>query len=139
VEIPTITTRADLVPLGLNPDGSMEVPDFGLAGYYAEGPTPGDPGPAVIAAHVDSYQGPDVFFELRSLRPGDEILVHHADSSTSTFIVESTEQTPKDELPGDRIWNDTDEPVLRLVTCGGSFDRSTGHYRDNVIVYASQA
>ena len=139
ITIPAIDVKATLVPLGLNADGSMEVPEFGLAGWYRNGPKPGEPGPAVVAAHVDSRAGPDVFARLHELRPGDEIVIRRDDGSTDTWVTRSSEQAPKDELPTERIWNATDEPVLRLVTCGGNFDQATGHYVDNVIVYADPA
>ncbi|HSJ45518.1 MAG TPA: class F sortase [Euzebyales bacterium] len=136
VVIPAIDVDADLVAVGLNPDQSMEVPDFGEAGWYEPGPRPGEPGPAVIAAHVDSVAGPDVFYRLRELEPGDEITVEHADGARSTFAVRDAEQQDKDDLPVERIWNDTDDSVLRLITCGGEFDRQRRSYESNVIVYA---
>lgn len=137
IEIPAIGVDADLVGVGLNADRSMEVPDFGLAGWYTEGPAPGAPGPAVIAAHVDSYQGPDVFFRLRELEPGDEIHVHGADGRTLTWKMYASQLADKDELPINRIWSTTDQPALRLITCGGTFDRSARSYTSNVIVYAT--
>ncbi len=139
VEIPALGVNAALVGVGLEADGAMEVPDFGLAGWYELGPKPGEPGPAVIVGHVDSRAGPDVFFRLKELRPGEHVVVRSKDGTSSTFVVEALEQTPKTALPVERIWNATDQPVLRLVTCGGSFDRSTRSYRDNVVVYASAA
>jgi sortase (surface protein transpeptidase) len=137
VVIPAIDVDADLVAVGLNPDESMEVPDFGEAGWYEPGPRPGEPGPAVIAAHVDSDAGPDVFFRLRDLAPGDEITVEHADGARSTFTVRDAEQQHKDDLPVQRIWNDTDATVLRLITCGGEFNEQRRSYESNVIVYAA--
>lgn len=137
VRIPAIDVDAELVALGLNDDQSMETPDFGLAGWYDLGPLPGRPGPAVIAAHVDSVDGPDVFFRLQDLEVGDEITVDHATGGSTTFVVEDSEQQLKEELPIERIWNDTDEVVLRLITCGGDFDREERSYRSNVIVYAT--
>lgn len=137
--IPAIDVDASVVGVGQRADGSLDVPDFGLAGWYTPGPMPGSPGPAVIAAHVDSRSGPDVFFRLRELEPGDVITVLDEAGESVDFVVEHREQTPKDALPVDRIWNDTDEPVLRLITCGGDFDRSVRSYRSNVIVYASKA
>lgn len=137
VVIPAIGVDARLVPVGLKADQSMETPQFGLAGWYREGPRPGERGPSVIVAHVDSRRGPDVFFRLRKLARGDEVKVYGQDGSVAVFVVERSEQAPKDELPAERIWNATDEPVLRLITCGGEFDRSRDSYRDNVIVYAS--
>jgi sortase (surface protein transpeptidase) len=139
VVIPAIDVDADLVALGLNDDGSMEVPDFGLAGWYEPGPRPGEPGPAVIAAHVDSVRGPDVFFRLRDLAMGDKVTVEYADGSDTTFVVKNSEQQLKEDLPVERIWNPTDHPVLRLITCGGEFDASARSYLSNLIVYASAA
>lgn len=138
VVIPAIDVDADLVHVGLQPDGAMEVPDFGLAAWYTEGPRPGHPGPAVIVAHVDSRAGPDVFFDLDDLVAGDSVHVVYDSGDRVRFTVSSSEQTPKDELPVATIWPTTDERLLTLVTCGGSFDRIEGHYRDNVIVYATQ-
>jgi hypothetical protein len=135
VTIPAIDVDVDLVRLGLEPDGAMEVPDFGLAGWYAEGPPPGHPGPAAIAAHVDSRAGPDVFYRLRELVAGDEVHVRYDSGDEASFVVESSERLPKDELPGDRIWPVTSESLLTLITCGGDFDREIRHYRDNIIVY----
>ena len=136
IEIPAIDVDARVVAVGLKPDGALDVPDFGLAGWYDPGPRPGEVGPAVVVAHVDTRSGPDVFARLSELEAGDRIVVHGRDGTAQTFVAEHSEQTPKDQLPADRIWADTNRPVLRLVTCGGSFDRTTGHYRDNVIVYA---
>lgn len=137
VVIPAIDVDAALVGVGLALDGSMQVPDFGLAGWYTEGPMPGHPGPAVIVAHVDSRRGPDIFHRLDELARGDEIHVLYASGDRVTFRMTSSEQTPKDDLPVDSLWPLTTERLLALVTCGGQFDRSTRHYLDNVIVYAS--
>ncbi len=137
VVIPAIDVDADLVRLGLKPDGSMEVPDFGLAGWYTEGPKPGRPGPSVIVAHVDSRAGPDVFARLGDLAPGDEIDVVYDSGDTVTFFAASHEQIPKGALPVAKIWPMTDERLLTLITCGGDFDHSVRHYRDNLIVYTS--
>lgn len=139
ISIPAIDVDARLTAVGLNDDGSMEVPEFGRAAWYDLGPRPGEPGPAVIVAHVDSYEGPDVFFRLRELVAGDRIRVRHRDGSSSHFVVRAREQRRKEELPVGRIWNDTRRPVLRLVTCGGDFDRGERSYRSNVIVYATLA
>lgn len=137
IRIPAIGVRAAVRPVGLNADGSMEVPEFGFAGWYTKGPRPGAQGPAVVVAHVDSYKGPDVFFRLRELKPGNRIVIGRRDGSSAAWRVTSLEQVDKDDLPVARIWNRTTRPVLRLVTCGGDFDRNRGHYRDNVIVYAA--
>jgi sortase (surface protein transpeptidase) len=91
----------------------------------------------VLVGHVDSRRGPAVFFRLGQLHRGDRIVVGLANGPARSFVVERVERQPKQALPVGRIWNGTRRPVLRLITCGGSFDRATGHYRDNVIVYAN--
>jgi sortase (surface protein transpeptidase) len=139
IQIPAIGVGARVVAVGLGRNGSMEVPAVDLAGWYEPGPRPGAAGPAVIVGHVDSRRGPAVFFRLGRLRRGDRIVVGRARAGAVSFVVERVERVPKRELPTTRIWNDTRRPVLRLITCGGSFDRSTGHYRDNVVVYADPA
>ena len=139
IVVPSIDVRARMVGVGLNVDGSMEVPEFGLAGWYTRGPRPGQPGPAVVTAHVDSRAGPDVFYRLHELRPGALVRIRLADETWKRWVVRSSEQTPKDDLPVERIWNDTREPVLRLVTCGGRFNTAIRHYADNIIVYAEPA
>jgi sortase (surface protein transpeptidase) len=138
VRIPAIGVEADSVPLGLRDDGSIEVPsDFDTTGWWADGPEPGEVGPAVLLGHVDSRAGPAVFFELKSLQPGDQIHIDRTDGTTVTYRVERLEQHPKDAFPTDAVYGPTDQPELRLVTCGGDFDREVRSYRDNVIVYAS--
>ena len=135
VRIPAIGVDARLVAVGLKADGAMQVPDFGLAGWYERGPRPGDPGPAVLVGHVDSRSGPDVFARLRELAPGDRVTVRYA-SGTRVFGVERVERHPKTALPVADIWPATSRPLLRLITCGGQFDRRSGHYLDNVVVFA---
>lgn len=137
VVIPAIDVDVQLVRLGLAPDGSMQVPDRGFAGWYVEGPRPGHDGPAVIAAHVDSQAGPDVFHRLHELARGDQVHVSYDSGDEVTFVVASSAQTPKDALPVEEIWPLTNARLLTLITCGGDFDRSVGHYRDNVIVYTT--
>ncbi|HEY6740188.1 MAG TPA: class F sortase [Actinopolymorphaceae bacterium] len=139
LSIPTIGVDAEMIGVGLKSDGAMETPpyDSNLVGWYIEGPRPGEPGPAVIAAHVDSKTGRDVFWRLRELESGDEVTVTDTNGRTYTFAVESTENVPKNALPYDRIWNRTSEPVLRLVTCAGPYDASRGGYQENLVVYAS--
>jgi sortase (surface protein transpeptidase) len=137
LQVPAIGIDARVVAVGLGPNGSMEVPAVDLAGWYEPGPRPGAAGPAAIVGHVDSRQGPAVFFRLGQLHRGDRIVVGRARGGALSFVVERVERVPKQALPVTRIWNHTRRPVLRLITCGGSFDRGTGHYLDNVIVYAN--
>jgi len=135
VLIPAIHVDEQLYGVGLKPDGAMETPDFGDAGWYDRGPRPGAAGPAVVVAHVHGPDGDDVFAELHELRPGDLVTVRRTDGS-STFVVDSVEHAPKEALPYDRIWSRTDQAVLRLITCGGRPDPVTRMYPENTIVYA---
>jgi sortase (surface protein transpeptidase) len=138
VDIPRIHLTSSLDRLGRAADGTVQVPsDWQVAGWYAPGPRPGDPGSAVILGHVDSKSGPAVFYRLRELDRGDDIRVARADGSTVRFIVERTQQYPKDRFPTDEVYYPTLTPALRLVTCGGTFDPSAGHYRSNIIVFAT--
>ena len=138
IRIPAIDVDTKVIALGQQRDGSLETPeDFALAGWWRGGPRPGAPGAAVIAGHVDSRRGPAVFYELRALAVGEEILVEDKDGDTESFTVERLVQVPKDEFPTDLVYGYTRTPSLRLITCGGAFDRSVRSYRDNIVVFAS--
>jgi Sortase domain len=93
----------------------------------------------VIAGHVDSQSGPDVFYSLASTSVGDEIAVARADGSTVRFRVDEVQRVDRDAFPTQRVYGETDKVQLRLVTCGGEYDEVAGAYEDNVIVYASRA
>ena len=139
VQIPAAGVDSRLVPLRRQRDGALEVPaDFALAGWYRDGVRPGDRGPAVLVGHVDSYDGPAVFFGLKDLRRDDKVTVTRTDGSAVVFAVYARETVGKDDFPTSRVYGDTDQPELRLLTCGGPFDAETKHYRDNVVVYARQ-
>jgi sortase (surface protein transpeptidase) len=139
VEIPAIGVSTPLVRLGLNPDGTMQVPgDFQVAGWFTGAPQPGQLGPAVIAGHVDSRTGPAVFYRLRDLHPGDEVRVVRADHRVVRFRVDDLASYPKQALPDDAVFGATTTPALRLITCAGSFDRSRRSYRDNLVVSATR-
>lgn len=140
VTVPAIGLDADVIRLGLNSDGTLEVPsDFSQTGWWTGGSAPGEPGPAVIAGHVDSRSGPAVFYRLRDLSPGDLITVSDEDGDEISYEVDRLEQHPKDDFPTQAVYGPTEESTLRLITCGGSFDRSVRSYRDNIIVFASIA
>ena len=141
IRIPRLEVEASIIPLGLQDNGSIEVPeDPDQAGWWLGGPEPGETGPAVILGHVDSQEeGPAVFYYLQYLDPGDEIHIDRVDGSTITYVVEATERHNKDEFPTDAVYGPTEEPTLRLVTCGGIFDYGVRSYEDNVIVFASLA
>lgn len=141
VIVPGIGVRAPLIRLGLQSDGTMEVPeeDFMEAGWYEHGPRPGLRGPSVVAGHVDSMDGPAVFYDLDKLAPGDEVVVRYDNAETVAFRIERIEQHPKDHFPTEEVYADTEAPELRLVTCGGLFDRNQRSYKDNIIAFATVA
>lgn len=137
VWIPSIGVTSSLIRLGMAADGSLEVPsDYGIAGWWAGGPTPGETGAAVIVGHVDSKSGPGVFFRLRRLKPGDVVWVARQDGTRVRFLVQRLVQAPKTRFPTREVYASPGYVALRLITCGGAFDRRTGHYVDNVIVFA---
>ena len=144
VTIPAIDVRSGLITLGLNPDGTLAVPqpgpDYDKAAWFDGSPRPGDPGPAVIEGHVDSAaNGPSVFYDLGRLVAGDRIEVTREDGSVAAFVVDEVRVVPKDDFPTLEVYGNTDGPELRLITCGGPFDGSAGSYVDNVVVFASQS
>lgn len=133
IEVPAIGVDERLTGRGLKADGSLDTPDFGRASWYSPGPRPGEPGGAVVVAHVHGPDGPDVFWDLARLRKGDTIEVHRP-GAVATFVVDAVEDVPKERLPYDRIWPAGGEPLLRLITCGGT--RTANGYPDNTIVFA---
>ncbi|WP_299037676.1 class F sortase [uncultured Pseudokineococcus sp.] len=140
LRVPAVGIDTDLLHLGLNEDGTLAVPprtgpDNLKASWYDGSPRAGQVGPTVIAGHIDSREGPSVFYRLGELEPGDEVHVDRADGTTATFVVDTAERYPKDDFPTQRVYGSTDDPQVRLITCGGVFDRTTGHYRDNTVVY----
>lgn len=135
--IPAIGVDTSVAALGLNPDGSAQVPSgTTYASWYDLGPRPGQLGPAVILGHVDSYTGPGVFFRLRSLLPGDIITVRSG-PRVFTFEVSRVLTYPKAHFDTTAVFGPTPDAELRLITCGGPFDFSIGHYEDNTVVLAS--
>ena len=137
IDIPSIAVSAPVDPVGLNPDGSLQAPkDFGRTGYYTGRPTPGEVVPAVIGGRVDSPHRPAGFCGLRKLRGGDEVVITRVDGTRPVFVVDRLEEHPKDAFPTERVYGPVPEATLRLITCAGTFDRRTGHYRDNLIVFA---
>jgi len=135
IVIPAIGVDAQMVHVGMPPGGPMELPPYGLAAWYKLGVAPGAPGPAVIIGHVDSQKKADVFHKLSDLKTGDLVLVYDSNGDFASFQADSSELVLKQDLPIARIWNKTTEPVLRLITCGGKWDASLGHYLSNLIVY----
>jgi hypothetical protein len=141
VDIPAIGVDSRLLHLGVNPDGTIQVPSLVTssdeAAWYKYSATPGQIGSSVIEGHVDSIQGPAVFFRLGALRPGDAIDVRLADGVTAIFRVTGVREYLKSEFPAKAIYGATDYAALRLITCGGAFDYTTGHYLSTTVVFAS--
>lgn len=138
LQVPAIGVDSDLMELGLLGDGTLEVPPTGFpAGWFTGAPTPGELGPAVIAGHVDWAGEPGVFFDLDKLAAGDEITVARADGSTARFRVDRVERFAKDAFPTALVYGDIDHAGLRLITCGGDFDRQARSYEDNVVAFAT--
>ena len=138
VSAPSIGLDEPLIDLGIDADGKMEVPsDFDEVGWFTGGGKPGGHGPTVIAGHVDSVTAPAVFFRLHELAPGDEVHVTDVDGAVVTYVVTEVADFPKDDFPTARVFGATIADELRLITCGGYFDASSGHYDDNRVVFAT--
>jgi sortase family protein len=143
VDIPAIGVHSKLLHLGINPDGTMRVPSLttraGLAAWYKYSATPGQIGASVIEGHVDTFQGPAVFFRLGALRPGDRIDVKLADGITAVFRVTGVRQYAKSKFPAKTVYGRTRFAALHLITCGGAFDYATRSYLSSTVVFASLA
>ncbi|RKN18075.1 class F sortase [Micromonospora musae] len=141
IAIPRIGVDAQIMSLGTNPDGTVQVPPLeqaDRAGWYEPGPSPGEVGNAVIVGHVDSAaMGPAVFFDLGAMQPGDTVTVNRSDGRPATFRVDSVKSYPKDQFPTELVYGPSERPGLRVVTCGGQFDETARSYLNNVIVFAS--
>jgi hypothetical protein len=138
IAIPSLGVHARILRLGLNGDGTLQVPDsVAETGWWAGGARPGEPGPAVVAGHVDSGAGPAVFFRLGSLRQGDVIRIRRRDGTVVAFAVQRLARYPEAHFPTGQVYSATRRPTLRLITCCGDFDRSTGHDLESTVVYAS--
>ena len=138
ISIPALDEAAPVIGLGLQADGSMQVPDDArTVGWYTKAPTPGALGPAILAGHVDYKKRPGTFARLAELKTGDSIDVQRQDGSMAMFAVTKIERYPKDKFPSTAVYGPIDHAGLRLITCGGDFDDTTGHYEDNIVVYAT--
>jgi sortase (surface protein transpeptidase) len=138
LSIPAIGVSTDLVRLGLRPDTTVEVPqDPARAGWYESGTVPGQPGSAVVLGHVDSVEGPAVFYRLAQLQRGDLVRVGEADGSVATFVVRRVATYANDDFPAEQVYaGDPDRRFLNLVTCGGWYDADRGGWQGNVVVYS---
>ncbi|QZQ56525.1 class F sortase [Curtobacterium sp. TC1] len=137
VSIPAIGVQSDLEDLHRGSAGELDPPvDWDSAGWFSDGIVPGEVGPAVIAGHVDSPTSAAVFFRLDELVAGDEVHVAMSDGTTRTFTVDRSDRAAKSAFPTSDVYGTTPTAQLRLITCDGVFDTATGHYTDNLIVFA---
>jgi hypothetical protein len=137
VLIPAIGVNSELMDLGLQADGTLQVPSTGFpAGWFTGGPTPGEVGPAVLAGHVDWGGSPGVFYGLRDLVAGDDITVTRQDGSTAVFRVQQVKRFAKDAFPTRAVYGNLDHAGLRVITCGGAFDHEARSYVDDIVVFA---
>lgn len=138
LRIPRIDVDAPVMGLGLNDEGSLEVPpaaERNLAGWYEDGTTPGAEGTAIVAGHVDNAQGPSVFYTLGALEKGHRIEVLRADGRTAVFTIDAIEVYEADAFPDKKVYGAGERAELRVITCGGGFSEKTG-YQGNVVAYA---
>jgi sortase (surface protein transpeptidase) len=139
ISIPRINVNAEVMNLGTNEKGEVQTPPLDraeLAGWYEAGPSPGERGNAVVIGHVDSKTGPAVFFHIGALVQGDVIEVRRTDQSIAKFEVYGVASYPKEEFPTDLVYGDSRQADLRLVTCGGDFDKKASSYKENIVVFA---
>jgi sortase (surface protein transpeptidase) len=132
--------RSQLVHLDRNPDGTVQVPtSYQIAGWYDRSVTAGQVGPTVILGHVDSKAGPGIFYRLGALHPGDTVTVTRTDHRTVTYTITGVREYAKNQFPTIDVYGNTTRPTIRLVTCGGTFDHTTGHYLSNIVAYGELA
>ncbi|MDH6574867.1 class F sortase [Kitasatospora sp. MAP5-34] len=139
LRIPQLFLDAPFSELGLNAAGALEAPapdDPNLVGWYRGGASPGERGSAVVAGHVDTRTGPAVFLMLHLLAPGSTVDITREDGTVATFVVDSTQTFAKNAFPNAQVYGDTPDAELRLITCGGSYDRKLKDYTENVVVFA---
>ncbi|MFD8001001.1 class F sortase [Streptomyces mirabilis] len=137
--IPKIDVDAPFTELAVDAAGKLQPPtadDTNLVGWYAKGVSPGEPGAAIIAGHVDTTTSAAVFADLRELEQGDQFTVKRADGREATFVVDSADTFAKDDFPDKRVYADTRDAEVRLITCAGDYDHSAKDYTENLVVFA---
>jgi hypothetical protein len=137
ISISSLSISADIVTIGLLPDKTLEVPkDPWKVGWYERGPNLGEEGTVIAVGHLDSSTGPAIFYRLSRINVGDEIIFTDADGKTTAYAVEKKEAYPQSNMPWSKIYSSSGDPELRLITCDGRFDRKSGSYSHNLVVYA---
>ncbi|WP_442805972.1 class F sortase [Streptomyces sp. NBC_01341] len=139
LRIPSLRVDAPMMKLGLDAAGALKPPPDNnpvLTGWYAGGTVPGAVGTAVTTGHVDTRLGPGVFQQLGLLRTGATVEIIREDLSTAVFTVYAVETYDKKNFPDEKVYGPSARPELRVITCGGDYDRKSG-YQDNVVVFAS--
>ncbi len=141
ISIASVGINTDVRSVGKADDGTIELPPLfdWTTGWYKYSPTPGELGPAIIVGHVDTYKGVSVFWRLRDVQPGDVIEIARADGTVVKFKVEALKQFDQSNFPTAEVYGNIDHAGLRLITCGGAFDKTTEQYTQNTVVYASVA
>ncbi len=140
IRIPAIGLDQPLTGVRVQQDGRLGVPpDPSTVSWWSDGPIPGNSGAAIVVGHVDSTTGPGAFHGLSALRPGDKITVARDDRSHVTFTVQALRQYEKDTFPDSKVYATTGPPALHLITCSGTYDRTRGEYRSNLVIYATTA
>ncbi|ARF53128.1 class F sortase [Streptomyces gilvosporeus] len=142
LSIPEIGVDAPFVPLSIGPAGQLNAPpgnNNNLVGWFKGGATPGERGASIVAGHVDTKTGPAVFMLLSRLKKSSTIKVTRADGIVATFKVDSVETFSKAQFPNDQVYADTPDAQLRVITCGGPYNRAAKDYEDNVVVFAHLA
>jgi LPXTG-site transpeptidase (sortase) family protein len=140
LRIDAINASSSLIPLGLNKDQSITVPPVSQplqASWYKFGPTPGALGPAIILGHINGGGKDGIFAHLSQLKPGDQVKVSRTDGKTALFTITKLQQVPKNQFPTQAVYGDTPDAELRLITCGGAFDKSKRSYVDSIIAFAT--
>jgi len=138
LKVPAIKLSAPIVKTGLETGGALHVPGSPeQTGWYSLGTIPGDIGPAVITGHLDSAQGPGVLFNLKKIKPGDEIDVVRDDGSIAVFSAEKLARYPQDNFNTQAVYGPINTAGLRIITCSGIYNKAAKHYSDDLVVFGS--
>jgi LPXTG-site transpeptidase (sortase) family protein len=136
--IKNLKVSAAIVPVALNTDRSLQIPSKSMdVGWYVRSAQPGEKGTAIMTGHLDTATGPAVFWNLKNLKPGDQIEISRSNQTVAVFRVDKVERYSQDNFPDQQVYGTADYPALRLITCAGTYSRSLGRYSDNLVVYAS--